>query len=120
MSEPKNVLGKPLKLCCNSPKTGFYRDGFCQTGDRDLGVHVVCAEVTDQFLAYTKAQGNDLQTPVPMYDFPGLKAGDRWCLCASRWREAMEDGVAPKVDLEATHEAALKHVTLADLQAHAL
>ncbi|NUN64829.1 DUF2237 domain-containing protein [Pseudanabaena biceps] len=116
MAVIKNVLGGNLELCCSSPVTGFYRDGFCQTGDRDLGIHVVCAEVTDEFLAYTKSQGNDLQTPAPMFNFPGLKAGDRWCLCASRWKEALEMGVAPPVCLEATHESALKFVTLEQLK----
>ncbi|MBD2189265.1 DUF2237 family protein [Pseudanabaena mucicola] len=120
MAEVKNVLGEKLALCCSSPVTGFYRDGFCQTGDRDLGVHVICAAVTDEFLAFTKAQGNDLQTPMPMYNFAGLKAGDRWCLCASRWKEALDAGVAPPVDLSATHEAALKVVSLDELQQHVL
>jgi hypothetical protein len=100
--------------------TGFYRDGFCQTGPMDVGVHVICAQVTEQFLTYTKTQGNDLSTPVPNYNFPGLKPGDRWCLCASRWKEAMEDGVAPPIILAATHEAALKYVSLAALQEHAI
>ena len=100
--------------------TGYYRDGCCQTGAGDFGVHVICAQMTDAFLSYTRSQGNDLSTPVPMYQFPGLKAGDRWCLCASRWQQAYEDGVAPKVILEATHEAALNIVTLAQLQEHAL
>jgi uncharacterized protein (DUF2237 family) len=98
--------------------TGFYRDGCCHTGSGDFGVHVVCAQMTDRFLRYTKAQGNDLSTPVPAYHFPGLKAGDRWCLCAARWKEALEDGVAPPVILEATHEATLKYVSLEDLKAH--
>ena len=100
--------------------TGFYRDGLCQTGPQDRGVHVVCAELTEAFLTYTKAQGNDLSTPRPEYNFPGLKPGDKWCLCAARWKEALDDGVAPAVDLEATHEAALNHVSLSDLQANAL
>jgi len=116
----KNVLGGNLELCCSSPITGFYRDGFCQTGDRDLGVHVICAEVTDEFLAYTKSQGNDLQTPAPMFNFLGLKAGDRWCLCASRWKDALEAGVAPLVCLEATDEAALKIVSIEQLKQHRL
>ena len=118
MTEIKNVLGQKLELCCSSPVTGFYRDGFCQTGDRDIGVHVICAEVTDKFLAYTKMQGNDLGTPAPMFNFPGLKAGDRWCLCASRWKEALDAGVAPPVHIAATHEAALKIVSLQLLQQH--
>ena len=120
MTESKNVLGGKLALCCSSPVTGFYRDGFCQTGDRDIGVHVICAEVTEEFLAFTKAQGNDLATPAPMFNFAGLKAGDRWCLCASRWKEALNAGVAPPVDLAATHEAALKIVSLDELRQHAI
>jgi uncharacterized protein len=115
-----NVLGEPLQCCCTSPMTGFYRDGLCRTGAMDLGIHVVCAQVTAEFLNYTKAQGNDLSTPMPDYGFPGLKPGDRWCLCAQRWREAMDDGMAPPVDLAATHEAALKHVSLHTLQQHAI
>ncbi len=120
MAVIKNVLGENLALCCSSPVTGFYRDGFCQTGDHDLGVHVICAEVTDEFLAYTKSQGNDLRTPAPMFNFLGLKAGDRWCLCASRRKEALEAGVAPPVDLTATHESALKIVSLEQLQQHSI
>ncbi|MEL6350931.1 MAG: DUF2237 domain-containing protein [Cyanobacteria bacterium J06627_28] len=116
----ENVLGTPLQSCCIDPMTGFYRDGICQTGPQDRGVHVVCAEMTSAFLSYTKAQGNDLSTPQPAYNFPGLKPGDKWCLCASRWKEAMEDGVAPPVDLAATHKAALQHVTLDDLQRHTI
>jgi len=120
MAVIKNVLGGNLELCCSSPVTGFYRDGFCQTGDRDIGVHVICAEVTDEFLDYTKAQGNDLRTPAPMFNFVGLKAGDCWCLCASRWKEALDAGVAPPVKLAATHEAALKIVSLDQLKSHAI
>jgi uncharacterized protein (DUF2237 family) len=116
MAVVKNVLGEKLKLCCSSPVTGFYRDGFCQTGDRDLGIHVVCAEVTDEFLDYTKNQGNDLRTPAPTFNFVGLKSGDRWCLCASRWKESLDAGFAPPVDLAATHEAALKFVSLDELR----
>jgi uncharacterized protein (DUF2237 family) len=102
------------------PMTGFYRDGTCHTGSEDRGAHVVCAEMTEAFLSYTRAQGNDLSTPMPIYQFPGLKPGDRWCLCASRWKEAYDDGVAPPVILAATHEAALlRYVTLAQLQEHA-
>jgi uncharacterized protein (DUF2237 family) len=100
--------------------TGFYRDGFCSTGANDQGVHVVCAEVTEAFLAFTKSQGNDLSTPAPMYGFPGLKPGDKWCLCASRWKEAFDAGVAPPVDLAATHARALEYVTLDELKQHAL
>jgi hypothetical protein len=100
--------------------TGFYRDGLCHTGAEDMGAHLVCAQVTAQFLEYTKAQGNDLSTPVPAFHFPGLKPGDRWCLCASRWKQAFEDGMAPPVVLEATHAAALEYVALEELQQHAI
>ncbi|MEB3215911.1 MAG: DUF2237 domain-containing protein [Nostocales cyanobacterium 94392] len=120
MSETKNVLGEKLQPCCTSPMTGFLRNGMCDTGPQDFGVHVICAEVTQEFLTYTKSMGNDLSTPVPMYDFPGLKPGDKWCLCASRWKEAMDDGVAPKVVLSATHEAALEYVSLDELKQHAV
>ena len=115
-----NVLGTPLKACCHAPKTGFYRDGYCRTGKRDLGRHVVCAEVTAGFLAFTRDQGNDLGTPRPEFDFPGLQPGDRWCLCALRWREAHEAGVAPGVVLEACHAAALEVVPLETLQSYAV
>lgn len=115
-----NVLGGELKPCCLSPMTGFYRNGMCETGPQDRGVHVVCAQLTETFLSYTKAQGNDLSTPRPDYNFPGLKPGDKWCLCAARWQEALADGMAPPVDLAATHRAALSIVRLEDLQANAL
>lgn len=113
---PKNVLGGELELCCVDPMTGFYRTGYCTTDEQDQGVHVVCARMTTEFLAYTKARGNDLSTPRPHYSFPGLKEGDQWCLCALRWQEAFEAGVAPPVVLEATHEKALKYIRLEDLQ----
>ncbi len=100
--------------------TGFYRDGYCNTGAGDFGAHVVCAQMTPAFLQFTRQCGNDLSTPVPAYQFPGLNPGDRWCLCASRWQEALEAGVAPPVVLAATHASALEHVSLADLKAHAL
>ncbi|PLZ81622.1 hypothetical protein CBP16_09560 [Fischerella thermalis WC217] len=100
--------------------TGFYRDGLCSTGAGDVGVHVVCAQVTEEFLAFTKSRGNDLSTPVPAFDFPGLKPGDRWCLCASRWKEALDAGVAPPVVLSATHVSALEYVSLSELKQHAL
>ena len=116
----KNVLGGDLESCCMAPMTGFHRDGFCQIGPGDFGVHVVCAQMTEQFLAFTRRQGNDLSTPMPYHGFPGLKPGDRWCLCAMRWKDAMDAGAAPPVILEATHIAALEFVTLADLKAHAL
>ncbi|MEA5465252.1 DUF2237 family protein [Leptothoe sp. PORK10 BA2] len=119
MAIVKNVLGDNLQICCTKPMTGFYRDGTCNTGPNDMGSHVVCAEMTAEFLAYTKAQGNDLSTPMPMYQFPGLKPGDCWCLCASRWKEAHEDGMAPKVVLAATHEKALEQITLDVLQQYA-
>jgi uncharacterized protein len=117
-SEVKNVLGGELQTCCTHPMTGFYRTGKCETGPDDRGVHVICAKVTDEFLAYTKAQGNDLSTP--NFGFPGLKAGDRWCLCAARWKEAREAGAAPSVDLAATHIAALTIVSLDDLIPYAV
>ena len=110
-----NVLNTPLQPCCTDPLTGFYRDGSCRTGPLDTGSHVICAIMTEEFLTYTKSKGNDLSTPRPEYDFPGLKPGDGWCLCALRWKEAYDDGVAPEVKLEATHEAALKYVTFAEL-----
>lgn len=115
-----NVLGTPLQPCCTDPMTGFYRDGYCRTGAGDVGVHVVCAQVTAEFLAFSKEQGNDLVTPHPEFDFPGLEPGDCWCLCASRWQEALDAGVAPKVKLAATHIAALEFVSMKDLEAHAI
>ena len=115
----RNVLGGVLAECSREPVTGFYRDGCCATGPDDFGRHVVCAVVTEEFLAYSRSLGNDLITPRPDFSFPGLKPGDRWCLCVSRWREALEAGVAPPVILEATHEAALREVSLPDLEAHA-
>ncbi|WP_022835779.1 DUF2237 family protein [Salisaeta longa] len=115
----RNVLGTALTSCSEEPLTGFYRDGCCHTGPSDRGLHVVCAEMTDAFLAFTKAQGNDLTTPQPAFNFPGLQPGDRWCVCAARWQEALEAGVAPPVDLAATHERALAVVALEDLKAHA-
>lgn len=118
MTEAKNVLGTKLEVCCTSPMTGYYRDGFCNTGGQDFGMHVVCAQVTEEFLEYTKLQGNDLSTPVPQFNFPGLKPGDAWCLCAARWQEALEAGVTPPVILEATHVRALEVCNLEDLQKH--
>ena len=115
-----NVLGTSLKACCHAPTTGFYRDGYCRTEARDLGRHVICAEVTAAFLAYSKEQGNDLSTPRPEFDFPGLQPGDRWCLCANRWLDAYEDGVAPKVILEACEQSALKVVPLEVLESYAV
>ena len=115
-----NVLGTELVPCSYSPLTGFFRDGCCNTDDHDQGTHVVCARVTAEFLAYSRQRGNDLSTPRPEYRFVGLQPGDRWCLCARRWKEALLAGVSPPVHLEATHAKALEIVTLAQLQAHAL
>lgn len=115
---PTNVLGGTLKPCCQEPRTGFYRDGFCRTGPGDHGVHVVCAIVTEEFLAFSRARGNDLVTPSPAHGFPGLAAGDRWCLCVSRWKEALDAGCAPPVVLAATHTSALEFVNLEELRAH--
>ena len=111
-STPRNVLGGPLKPCSDTPRTGFFRDGYCRTCAEDVGSHTVCVEVTAAFLAYSREAGNDLSTPRPEYQFPGLKPGDRWCLCAGRFLQAHEDGVAPEVDLDATHERALDVVPL--------
>ena len=118
--KPKNVLGTELKVCCTDPMTGFYRDGYCRTGPEDAGRHTVCIEATDEFLAYSKAAGNDLSTPLPQYAFPGLVAGDRWCLVAMRWKQALEAGMAPKVILDACHESVLEIVSLEDLREHAI
>lgn len=115
-----NVLGEPLKPCSEAPMTGFFRDGCCNTGAEDVGLHVVCVVTTAEFLAFSKSRGNDLSTPIPEYGFPGLKPGDRWCLCAARWQEALEAGVAPRVVLAATHAAALQVVSLDDLKRHAI
>lgn len=115
-----NVMGTELVPCSYDPLTGFFRDGCCKTRGDDLGTHVVCAKVTAEFLAYSLERGNDLVTPHPEYRFAGLKPGDRWCLCVSRWIEAIDAGVAPPVVLESTHRNALDHVSLAVLQAHAL
>ncbi|MHB1092714.1 DUF2237 family protein [Thiobacillus sp.] len=120
MSDARNVLGGLLQVCSVSPMTGFVRDGICHTGPQDLGSHTVCAQMTDAFLQYSQSRGNDLVTPVPEYGFPGLKVGDRWCVCATRWLEAAENGLAPPVVLNATHERTLQTVALADLKYHAL
>ena len=111
-NDDRNVLGGILAPCSTRPLTGFYRDGCCNTGPEDLGLHVVCARVTRDFLEFARKQGNDLITPVPEYNFPGLKAGDRWCVCAGTWRQAYEAGVAPPVVLAATHEETLAIVPL--------
>ena len=118
--EAVNVLGLPLAPCSLDPVTGFFRDGCCHTGPRDLGLHVVCARMTKDFLTFSRSRGNDLMTPMPEHDFPGLKPGDQWCLCAARWREALVAGVAPPIVIAATHEAALKVVSLDDLKVHAI
>ncbi len=118
--ESKNVLGGYLEACCFHPLTGFYRNGGCDTGDDDLGSHVVCAQMTQAFLEFTLARGNDLMTPAPEFDFPGLKPGDKWCLGVYRWKEALDAGVAPPILLRSTHRRALEIVTLEELQAHAL
>ncbi|MDX5298680.1 MAG: DUF2237 domain-containing protein [Gammaproteobacteria bacterium] len=118
--QARNVLGEPLKPCSFEPRTGFYRDGCCNTGDDDLGLHVVCVEVTAEFLAFSRERGNDLSTPHPEFQFPGLRPGDRWCLCGARWREALQAGKAPRVVLQATHEAMLEIVSLADLKPYAV
>jgi uncharacterized protein (DUF2237 family) len=119
--EPEiNVLGEPIAECGTDPMTGFYRDGCCSTGPEDLGSHTVCAVVTAEFLAQQREVGNDLITPRPEYRFAGLKPGDRWCVCAGRWRQALEAGVAPPVFLAATHAGATRIVPLDELQAHAV
>ena len=115
--EPKNVLGTDLQPCSCSPMTGWYRDGSCKTDSTDIGMHTVCAVMTEQFLSYSKAQGNDLSTP--QIGFPGLKKGDHWCLCAPRWQEAYDDGMAPFVVLEATEESTLKIIDIETLRQYA-
>lgn len=115
-----NVLGEPLETCSMEPMTGFYRDGCCNTAREDVGSHTVCAVMTSEFLEFSKARGNDLSTPIPEFGFPGLKPGDRWCLCAPRWQEAFEANQAPRVVLRATHEAALTYCSLADLKRFAV
>lgn len=115
-----NVLGQPLESCSLDPLTGYYRTGCCENRGDDPGMHVVCAVMTDDFLAFSKAAGNDLSTPMPQYGFAGLHEGDQWCLCASRWQEAFEAGQAPHVRLAATHLSALEYCSLADLRNHAI
>ncbi|MCW6051031.1 DUF2237 domain-containing protein [Lyngbya sp. CCAP 1446/10] len=119
VTEATNVLGGKLETCCTSPMTGYYRDGKCNTGGGDFGTHTVCAQLTEDFLQFTKSNGNDLSTPVPAFNFPGLKPGDCWCLCASRWKEAMDAGCAPRVVLSATHVLTLEYVSLDELKEHA-
>lgn len=117
-STQRNVVGGVLQPCSTDPVTGFYRTGCCDTGPDDLGVHVVCAVMTEEFLAFSVSRGNDLVTPMPQHGFPGLRPGDRWCLCATRWREALLAGAAPQVVLAATHEQVLEYVTIEQLLAH--
>ncbi len=116
----KNILGTDLNPCCKFPMTGFYRDGLCRTGEEDVGQHTICIRVTDDFLVFSKAVGNDLSTPHPEYDFPGLIAGDQWCLCALRWKQAYEAGVAPGVIMSATHISALDICPLEAFKKHAV
>lgn len=116
----RNVLGGPLAPCSDEPLTGFYRDGCCNTGPQDVGSHTVCVVMTAEFLAFSKVRGNDLSTPMPEFQFRGLKPGDRWCLCAPRWQEAFAAGKAPKILLAATHEGALEYTALADLKRFAI
>jgi uncharacterized protein len=118
MPKAKNVLGGDLQTCSTDPMTGFYRNGCCDTGPSDEGLHTVCAQVTEEFLTFSKQRGNDLSTPVPAFGFPGLKPGDRWCVCVSRWKEALDAGVAPPINLEATHISVLEFVARDDLMAH--
>lgn len=120
MADLTNVLGGKLESCCQEPLTGFYRDGYCRTGPGDQGLHTVCAVMSEEFLRFSAAAGNDLSTAIPEFDFPGLKSGDRWCLCVTRWQEALEAGCAPAVVLAATHISALEFVALEDLRVHAV
>ncbi len=123
MTEKKeviNIFGDTIEACCHDPLTGYFRDGFCNTDDHDFGSHVVCAEITEDFLIFSKSQGNDLSTPRPELNFPGLKEGDRWCLCALRWKEAYDAGVAPRVFLESCHLQALSFVTKEQLEEFAV
>lgn len=110
MAKAKNILGEDLQPCCTDPMTGYFRDGYCNTNQMDHGTHVVCAIVNDKFLEFSKSRGNDLSTPVPEYQFPGLKDGDGWCLCVLRWKEAYEAGFAPPIKLKSTHEKALEFI----------
>ena len=119
-NQPLNVLGQPLVPCGLDPLTGFYRDGCCNTGYDDTGIHTVCIRATAKFLAFSKQRGNDLSTPMPEFGFPGLKPGDQWCLCAGRWKEALDAGMAPPVVLAATHEETLAMLPLAELKRYAI
>jgi uncharacterized protein len=118
MATPTNVLGTPLQCCCTDPLTGFYRDGYCRTGPGDVGLHTVCAQMTEEFLAFSRATGNDLSTPVPAYAFPGLQPGDYWCVCVQRWVDAFQHGVIAPVHLEACHLSVLEFVDLEVLREH--
>jgi uncharacterized protein (DUF2237 family) len=120
MPRATNVFGQPLQPCCTDPVTGFYRTGYCDTGPEDRGLHLVCAEMTAEFLEFSRLRGNDLSTPSPEFGFPGLSPGDRWCLCVERWKEALEADVAPPVVLEATHISTLEFVSLEELSARAV
>lgn len=120
MTTAKNVLGTKLKPCCIEPTTGFYRDGYCNTGPEDFGLHIVCVLATKEFLEFSKSRGNDLSSPREEWGFPGVQPGDKWCLCAMRWKEAYDAGYAPQVDLEATHISALEHLDLAALKKYSL
>ncbi len=116
----KNVLGTDLECCCDDPVTGFYRNGKCDTGPEDDGMHTVCVVLTAEFLSYSQDVGNDLSTPIPTYGFPGLKEGNRWCLCMERWKQAYEDDMAPQVSLKGTHISVLEHIDLALLKEYAV
>ncbi len=116
----KNVFGEDLQICSKDPLTGFFRTGKCDTCGEDAGMHTVCAEMTDEFLAFSKRAGNDLSTPVPQFNFPGLKHGDRWCLCLPRWLEALDAGVAPRLVLRATHMSAIEHISMDTLMEYGL
>lgn len=120
MAGAKNVLGTDLQSCSHDPLTGFYRDGCCNTGAEDLGLHIVCIRATEEFLTFSREQGNDLSTPRPEMNFAGVQPGDQWCLCAMRWKEALDAGMAPPVVLEATHISTLEFVNLSDLRDHAV
>ncbi|MDG2409729.1 MAG: DUF2237 domain-containing protein [Pirellulales bacterium] len=120
MRQPKNVLGEPLIPCCIDSSTGFYRDGYCRTGAADAGLHIVCGEVTEDFLFFSKQAGNDLSTPNPMFEFDGLKPGDSWCICVERWKQALDAGHACPILLEATHISALEFVDLSTLEKYAI
>ena len=120
MDPARNVFGEPLESCSDDPKTGFFRDGCCNSSDEDLGRHTVCSRVTREFLEFSRSRGNDLSTPREEFGFPGLRPGDQWCLCAARWQEALDAGAPPRVVLRATHAATLEIVPLEDLKRYAI